>query len=203
VEMPITALPSPLSGNAVDVASGIAGRVVSTANSHHELQALTSAPSSARTRQRPVEPSAKAPEGIMCATTVGTLPATVAEVYSPSGVVPVRVYHWKCAMTALSASLTVARSVGVFVPRTSRPEPVTQVADPSVVRFVGGLGTVLYSIVTVGLFANFFHDRVSCPDSAVLDARRPIVTSLHPYLAALVTCVVTANSTPPAGQSEE
>src|SRR6266545_4300632 len=77
------------------------------------------------------------------------------------------------------------------------------VVDPSVVRFVGTAGTVLYTTVRVGLWRNFFQVNVSLADSYVDGARKPTVMLLHPPLAALTTCVVALNSTPPAGQLDE
>src|SRR5690242_19014990 len=61
---PITASPSALSGNALEATVGIGGRVPSIWNSHHELHALTSVPSSDRTRHLPICPLLNAPDGI-------------------------------------------------------------------------------------------------------------------------------------------
>src|SRR6266545_1235278 len=167
------------------------------------ITALPSTPSGACTRHFAIAPLANAPAGTCLATTVGLAPATEGEVYSPTGAVPPAFHHWKCAITALSALLTVARSVGVAVPTVRRPDPVTHVVDPSVVRFVGTAGTVLYTTVRVGLWRNFFQVNVSLADSYVDGARKPTVMLLHPPLAALTTCVVALNSTPPAGQLDE
>src|SRR6478752_3518888 len=58
-------------------------------------------------------------------------------------------------------------------------------------------------MVMLGLLANFFHEYESLWLSAHVDARSPCVTLDQPLAAALVTWLVTLNSTPPAGQLDD
>src|SRR5690242_15132877 len=58
-------------------------------------------------------------------------------------------------------------------------------------------------MVIDGVLLNRFQDSVSLLDSAVSAARMPSVIEAEPLAAALTTCGVTVNSTPPAGQLDE
>ncbi|MFD2354113.1 hypothetical protein ACFSTC_39750 [Nonomuraea ferruginea] len=174
--MNVPARPTPslqaFSPYSAEVTTGsLTGAEESTLISHQGLHALPTVPSSASTRQRTTEPSVYAPCGTSAEYALPVEPMGVT--YSPSLVTPSAAYHSNRPRTELSASLSLAQSLGVAVLLTGRASPETQAPPGSdhTSPVPGVAGSELYSMTRTGLFLNFFQAYTS--DSLV--ARRPMV----------------------------